>query len=160
MINLNPLLMLVAPTFDMKILQKKYNYNDVKAERLPIPVPIDEAPVSPIFFFKFNNSYLYHKSIYNILFENNVVTNGETLINIGSAENITVRNNLFITNFSGDGSDAPIIIGSKHGFDQRSSKNVFFVPSSSFLEMSLCRLCHIGGLFSASPFPANQHYSS
>ena len=42
------MLILIAPTFVKLLLHITSSYKLVKAEWLPIPVPIDEAPVSPI----------------------------------------------------------------------------------------------------------------
>lgn len=63
--------------------------------------------------------------MHDILFEHNVLKNAETLLNIGSYENLVVRNNVFTTVSSKI--DSLIIFGSKHNFDQRPLRNITFV---------------------------------
>ncbi len=58
----------------------------------------------------------------NIVFENNTVVDGQCLLNVGSAENVEIRDNLFSTV---DASDVPrFLIGSIHGYDRKPSKNI------------------------------------
>ncbi|MBI4701091.1 MAG: PKD domain-containing protein [Deltaproteobacteria bacterium] len=67
----------------------------------------------------------------NLLFERNVVTNGEALINVGSAEGVVVRNNLLAS-----ATGRSIVLGSLHGFDQRPSKNIALVGNTVVLAAS------------------------
>ncbi len=60
------------------------------------------------------------QSIQNIVFENNIATESQTFMNIGDAENITVRNNVFRT--IDDSAAGRIGVGS--AFDCKPSKNV------------------------------------
>ncbi len=65
------------------------------------------------------------KLVQHVVFENNSIVNGETLLNIGAYENLIVRDNVFYTD-DYRGSERRIIFGSKHNYDQRPLKDIFF----------------------------------
>lgn len=58
----------------------------------------------------------------DVLFEHNILEDAETVLNIGSYENLVVRKNVMSSRSTRP--DSLIILGSKHGFDQRPLKNI------------------------------------
>jgi len=68
-----------------------------------------------------------NQTIENIVFENNLVTNGEQMLEITDSENITVRNNIFVSNNSVTKS-AKIIFGNP--IQSKPSKNVYIVGNT------------------------------
>lgn len=66
------------------------------------------------------------QAIENITFERNLITNSETMLAMGTVENITLRNNIFIS----DNSEpvATFIVGG--GFDYKPSKNIKIIGNT------------------------------
>jgi len=78
-------------------------------------------------------------NVYDVIFEENTFSNAKTLLNIGNAENVTVRNNLFINGFDAyngvngyDSEPSGILIGDKHGdsWDTRPVDNIQIIGNT------------------------------
>lgn len=87
------------------------------------------SPQSPA-----NQTLNYSRDEVYYMMENNIVTNGEVMLSIGSAENMTIRNNIFATNSTNGaagGGNNMIQVGVSDyalggAVDQKPSKNVMF----------------------------------
>ena len=62
-----------------------------------------------------------NQTLSNIMFEDNIVTNGETLMHISDMENLTIRNNIFMTNNTDPegGASNYLYLTSKHGYERK-----------------------------------------
>ena len=79
-------------------------------------------------------------NVYDVIFEENTFSNAKTLLNIGNAENVTVRNNLFINGFDAyngvngyDSEPSGIMIGDKHSdsnYDTRPVDNIQIIGNT------------------------------
>ncbi len=64
----------------------------------------------------------------DVIFENNTLSDAETLLNVGNYENLVVRNNVMTTKDTYEAARR-IIIGSKHSFDTMPCKNILFTEN-------------------------------